>query len=430
MNSSYNLVMKTDREFAAEVTQKLQSAGFTALFAGGCVRDDLLGKTPKDYDVATDATPEQVRELFGFKRTLAIGEAFGVITVLGPRSVSPIEVATFRRDGGYSDGRRPDSVEFTDAREDALRRDFTINGMFFDPVTQKVIDYVGGQADLELRQIRAIGNAEERIEEDKLRMLRGIRFAATYDFSIEEKTMAAIQKRAREIDAVSPERIGGEILRMFIHPNFPRAFELLIKSSLWCEVLPHELVGEIKSVPQRREELNRLKISTTNSIPAAAVIVILLRHALEKRLGSLKFKQLLNELQNAWKLSNELTKSVGWIVDAMPILKTADQRKWSEVQPWLIHADAVVALDVIEAVGDDREDSRLAGVAFARTKLQLPKNELNPAPFVTGRDLIEMGISPGPQFKTILQTIRDGQLDDEISSREEALQQVTQLKKS
>ena len=273
--------MKTDREFATEVTQKLQAAGFAALFAGGCVRDDLLGKSPKDYDVATDATPEQVRELFGFKRTLAIGESFGVITVLGPRSVSPIEVATFRRDGGYSDGRRPDSVEFTDAREDALRRDFTINGMFFDPVTETIIDYVDGQTDLELRQIRAIGNAEERIEEDKLRMLRGIRFAATYNFSLEANTLVAIQKRASEIDAVSPERIGGEIVRMFTHPNFPRAFELLIESSLWCEILPQKLAGETEAISLRLEELNRLKVSDTNSNQVAAVIVVLLRHSFE-----------------------------------------------------------------------------------------------------------------------------------------------------
>ena len=419
--------MKTDREFATEVTKKLQAAGFAALFAGGCVRDDLLGKTPKDYDVATDATPEQVRELFGLKRTLAIGESFGVITVLGPRSVSPIEVATFRRDGGYSDGRRPDSVEFTDAREDALRRDFTINGMFFDPVTEKVIDYVDGQTDLEREQIRAIGNAEERIEEDKLRMLRGIRFAATYDFSIEEKTLAAIQKRASEIDAVSPERIGGEIVRMFSHPNFARAFELLITSSLWCEVLPKQLTGEFETSPQRIEELKRLEISDTNLNQVAAVIVVLLRRSLEGHLSSPKFKQVLSELQNAWKLSNELTKSVGWIIEAMPILATCDQKKWSEVQPWLIHADAVAALDVIEAVDGIADQKKPAGTTFARTKLKLTEDELDPSPFVTGQDLIEIGIRPGPTFKTILQSIRDGQLDGEIASRQEALGHVRRL---
>ena len=418
--------MKTDREFATEVTQKLQAAGFTALFAGGCVRDALLNMTPKDYDVATDAMPEQVRELFGFKRTLPIGAAFGVITVLGPRSANPIEVATFRRDGGYSDGRRPDSVEFTDAREDALRRDFTINGMFFDPVTEKVIDYVDGQTDLGLRQIRAIGNAEKRIDEDKLRMLRGIRFAATYDFSIEEKTLTAIQKRASEIGAVSSERVGGEIIRIFSHLNYARGFELLVESSLWYEILPAELAGEPETVSKRLKELNRLKISENNPNQAATVMVVLLRQSIENHRGSpQKVKQLLSELQNAWKLSNELIKSFGWIVDALPILMAADQKKWSEVQPWLVPADAVAALDVISAVGDDRQ---LGAVAFARAKLELPKNELDPDPFVSGQDLIEIGISPGPQFKTVLQSIRDGQLDGEISSREEALVRLSLMR--
>ena len=162
------------KQFAIEVTFALQRAGHTAYWAGGCVRDAILGREPKDYDVATSATPDQVRELFGFKRTLPIGASFGVITVVGPKSAGQIEVATFRRDGGYSDGRRPDSVEFTDAQEDAIRRDFTINGMFFDPATQQVIDYVGGQEDIKRRVIRAIGDPDKRIEEDKLRMLRAL----------------------------------------------------------------------------------------------------------------------------------------------------------------------------------------------------------------------------------------------------------------
>ncbi len=409
--------MKTDREFAADVTRKLQAAGFTALFAGGCVRDDLLGRTPKDYDVATNATPDQVRDLFGHKRTLPIGESFGVITVLGPRSVQPIEVATFRRDGGYSDGRRPDSVEFTDAREDAERRDFTINGMFFDPLTDTVIDYVGGQDDLKLKQIRAIGDAEARIEEDKLRMLRGVRFAATYGFSIEAHTLAAVQKRAPEIDAVSPERIGAELVRMFGHSSFVTAYRLLIESNLWGEVLPQEFLGDPESEKTRLEELNRLRISNGHSNQVAAVIAILVRSALEGQRG------LLARLKNAWKLSNELTSSIRWIVNAIPVLSNCHQRKWSEVQPWLIHADATAALDVVEAVGENIR----ASVEFARAKILLPKEKLNPDPLVTGQDLIDSGIAPGPNFKTILQSVRDGQLDGEIETREQALKRLATL---
>lgn len=415
--------MKTDREFATEVTKKLQSAGFTALFAGGCVRDDLLGQTPKDYDVATNATPDEVRALFGRKRTLAIGASFGVITVLGPRSVNPIEVATFRRDGGYSDGRRPDSVEFTDAREDAARRDFTINGMFFDPVTQTVIDYVGGQDDLRRKQVRAIGDAAQRIEEDKLRMLRGVRFAATYQFSIEAQTLAAIEQRANEIDAVSPERIGGEIVRMFSHPNFATAFALLVKTQLWSAVLPSSLTGGPESFGHRLTELRRLQTAEGNSSLLAAVIAVLVRHAFEGLSESAQAKELLKALQEAWKLNNELTKSIGWIIDAVPVLATSDQRNWSEVQPWLIRADAAAALRVIDAVDKDAA----AGTAFARSKLLLPEDELNPGLLLTGQDLIDLGVRPSPKFKTILESVRARQLDGAISCWQEALAHVSQL---
>ena len=192
-------------------------------------------------------------------------------------------------------------------------------------------------------------------------------------------------------------------------------------------MLTEELAGDSESFPNRLVELHRLRISETNPNQACTVIAVLLRHAIDQHRGSPKFKQLLNELQNAWKLSNEQTKSVGWIVDAMPILLNADQRKWSEVQPWLIHNDAVAALDVIEAVGDRVDDQYLAGVEFARTKLKLPEKELNPEPFITGRDLIEMEVRPGPQFKSILQSIRDGQLNGEILSRDEALDLMTRL---
>ena len=219
----------TPRAFSVEVVEKLQSVGFEALWAGGCVRDQILGIQPQDYDVATNATPDQIRGLFGKNKTLAIGAAFGVITVLGPKTAGQVEVATFRKDGGYSDGRRPDSVEFTDAKEDALRRDFTINGMFIDPTTDQLIDYVNGEDDLSKRIIRAIGTPEDRIQEDKLRMLRAVRFAATYEFEIEPATMLAIQNAATDISVVSGERIGTEMRRMLAHPNRATAISLLWK---------------------------------------------------------------------------------------------------------------------------------------------------------------------------------------------------------
>src|SRR5262249_10299637 len=220
------------REFALEVAKKLREAGFEALWAGGCVRDELLGLTPKDYDVATSATPDQIRDLFGRRRTLPIGASFGVITVLGPRAAGQIEVATFRTDAAYSDGRHPDSVTFTTAEHDAQRRDFTINGLFFDPIAEKVVDYVGGQADLERHVLRAIGDPRLRFGEDKLRMLRAVRFAAAFNFAIDRQTLDAIQEMAPEISNVSAERIGAEIRRMLTDRSRAAAFALLRETKL------------------------------------------------------------------------------------------------------------------------------------------------------------------------------------------------------
>ncbi|MBL9124924.1 MAG: CCA tRNA nucleotidyltransferase, partial [Planctomycetaceae bacterium] len=195
------------RDFALGVVQRLVEAGYIAYWAGGCVRDQLLGRIPKDYDVATNAAPDQVRQIFGRRRTHAVGAAFGVITVAGPPGAGHVEVATFRRDLAYSDGRRPDAVEYSSPVEDASRRDFTINGLFFDPLAAQIIDFVGGQADLERGVIRAIGDPAARIVEDKLRMLRAVRFAATFGFELEPETRAAVAAPAAELPVVSAERI-------------------------------------------------------------------------------------------------------------------------------------------------------------------------------------------------------------------------------
>jgi len=211
------------QQFAEDVVGRLREAGFEAYWAGGCVRDQMMGRRPKDFDVATSATPEQIRELFGRRRTLAIGAAFGVITVLGGKPLEPIEVATFRRDAAYSDGRHPDSVTFSSAEEDASRRDFTINGLFYDPVEKKVIDFVGGCEDMQRRVIRAIGCPRDRITEDKLRMLRAVRFAAALEFEIDEETFLAVREMADQIGVVSAERIAAEVTKMLIGRNRVRA---------------------------------------------------------------------------------------------------------------------------------------------------------------------------------------------------------------
>jgi poly(A) polymerase len=206
----------TEREFATDVVRRLRAAGHTALWAGGCVRDQLLGIEPHDYDVATDATPEQVQVLF--RRTVAVGVSFGVVEVLGPRP-HKVQVATFRSDGSYSDGRHPDAVVFSTPEEDARRRDFTVNGMFFDPLDRKVIDYVGGQEDLRHGVLRAIGDPAQRFAEDKLRLLRAVRFATRFSLTLDPATAHAIRAMAGEITVVSAERVAEELRKLLTDPR-------------------------------------------------------------------------------------------------------------------------------------------------------------------------------------------------------------------
>src|SRR6478752_925362 len=240
------------RQFAVDVVRRLRESGHQALWAGGCVRDQLMDQLPKDYDVATDAVPDRVREVFGRRRTLAIGASFGVITVLGPEGAGQIDVATFRRDAGYSDGRHPDAVSFSDAEHDAQRRDFTINGLFFDPLEDRVIDFIGGQADLNRKIVRAIGDPLARIAEDKLRMLRAVRFAARFDFAIDDQTLAALKQQVRELVIVSAERIATELRLILTHPNRARGAELLVETNLLEILLP-----EIGLVLQSSEQWPR-----------------------------------------------------------------------------------------------------------------------------------------------------------------------------
>ena len=239
----------TEREFAVSVVRRLREAGHEALWAGGCVRDELLGLVPGDYDVATSARPEEVSGLF--RRTVAVGVSFGVVQVLGPRTEAgplSVEVATFRADAGYSDGRHPDAVVFSSAREDALRRDFTINGMFFDPLENQLIDYVGGQEDLNKKLLRAIGDPAVRFAEDKLRLLRAARIATRFDLTIEARTAAAIRSMAGQILVVSAERIADELRKLLVSPHRARGVNLLLELGLAAAILP-ELVP-MKGLPQ------------------------------------------------------------------------------------------------------------------------------------------------------------------------------------
>ncbi|MFM7109354.1 MAG: CCA tRNA nucleotidyltransferase, partial [Planctomycetaceae bacterium] len=239
------------RALATDVVRRLRAAGHESYWAGGCVRDELLGRTPADYDVATAARPEQVRDLFGRRRTLAIGAAFGVITVLGPRDAGQVEVATFRIDAAYTDGRHPAGVTFCSAREDALRRDFTINGLFLDPESGTVHDFVDGRADLAAGVVRAIGAPAQRFAEDHLRMLRAVRFTAFFGFALEAETRAAMERMAHLVAGVSPERIAAELRAMTGRPGRRRALDLLAETGLAREVLPDLAPAAGAAAPHR-----------------------------------------------------------------------------------------------------------------------------------------------------------------------------------
>lgn len=409
------------REFAVEVVRKLRDAGHQALWAGGCVRDQLLGLQPKDYDVATSATPPEVREVFGRRRTLEIGVSFGVISVMGKRSQGHIEIATFREDQGYSDGRRPDAVKFSSAEEDAKRRDFTINGIFYDPLNDEVIDYVGGQQDLADRLIRAIGHAEDRIAEDKLRMLRGVRFAATYEFDIEPATLEAIELHADWLSQVSRERIAAEVHRMFSHRNRGLAIRYLVESGLARPVFDCQFFDLVKVY--RSVELVGLLESECFATAMAAFLLPLVELDLDER----RHEKLLRTTLHDWKYSNDETQAVVWLLKSCPVLLQAGPSTWPPVQRCLVHPLGSELLRLAEAVSSFENDRFRDALDYCRRQMQLPPEELNPEPLLDGRDLINAGYRPGPAFKETLETIRDLQLDGQLQTRAEALAHAEQL---
>ncbi|WDQ15821.1 CCA tRNA nucleotidyltransferase [Rhodopirellula sp. P2] len=406
---------------AVRIITELKKAGFVAVLAGGCVRDALLGRTPKDFDVATDATPESVRDVFGKRNTLAFGESFGVIGVLPPRPATaenpasppqesagkwmPTEVATFRADGSYSDGRRPDSVTYGDAEADALRRDFTINGMFYDVFESRIIDHVGGIDDLAKGHLRTIGEAIQRFEEDKLRMLRAVRFATTLGFSIEHKTFAAIQNHASDISVVSGERIGAEMRRVMTAPAVDFGLETLVDTGLSLHIWP------------QLQTMNWTEFS--KSIQACkhpsfeVAMAIALFHLPGDSTHTLRL------IFNDWKLSVAERRAIEAALTHAETITQCDGLAWSRLQPILVDADAPTIVGTARALAP-----KSRGVARAGRALSGDPIELDPPPLVTGADLIANGMRPGPDFKAILQSIRDDQLDGKLNSREEALQRI------
>lgn len=425
----------TDRERAArDLCATLRDAGHRALFAGGCVRDRLLGITPKDFDVATSALPEQVMGFF--PRTVAVGAAFGVILV--QTEAGPIEVATFRHDGPYLDGRHPSSVTFTNEREDAARRDFTVNAMYLDPATDEILDYVGGQTDLAAKTLRAVGDPAARFREDHLRLLRAVRFAARLEFEIDPATLAAMQALAPHCVDTSVERVRDELLKMLTEGHARRAIALLDESGLLPHVLPEIMpMKGCEQPPEYHPEgdvfvhtlmlLEQLGMCTPTLAlgallhdvgkPATQTFEDRIRFNLHEKVGARMTEAICRRL----RLPNDTAERATWLVENhMRLAATPDmresRRKRFVREPGF---DELLELGRIDCMASHGDTSHIDWIKKYIANLQ--PDEIRPVPLVTGHDLIALGLPPGPRFKEMLTQIEDLQLEGQLTTREAAL---------
>ncbi|MFY9805438.1 MAG: CCA tRNA nucleotidyltransferase [Candidatus Acidiferrales bacterium] len=437
----------TPRELAEQICSVLRTAGYQAYFVGGCVRDLRLGKEPADYDVTTDASPEQVGALFPL--TIGVGAKFGVMLVPDwtrglEDALVTVEVATFRSDVGYSDGRHPDAVVYTKtAEEDVKRRDFTINGLLLDPRTNDVLDYVGGREDLRAGIIRAIGDPEKRFREDKLRMLRAVRFAARFGYVIEPETFRAIQKLAPEIIQVSAERLRDELTKLLTEGSARRSFELLDETRLLPELLPE--ISRMKGVeqpPQFHPEGDvwihtRLMLEGLQSGCSPTLAWGVLLHDVGKPPtftppsgpnSRIRFDRhvevgtrMAEEICRRLRFSNADTEQIAALVanhlrfKDVPQMKPATLKRFARLERFDEHLE----LHRLDCLSSHRN---LEMYEFMRRFLdETPPEEVHPPRLLTGDDLISLGLKPGPRFKEILETAEDAQLDGIIATHEEAL---------
>ena len=421
---------------ALSLAKCLAKAGFQAYWVGGCVRDARLGQAPTDYDIATDAKPDEIERLF--HKTIPVGRQFGVIMVL--EAGHEYQVATFRAEGGYADGRRPGSVRFTDAREDALRRDFTINGLFYDPLTGELHDWVGGQADLEVKSIRTIGDPAQRFGEDRLRLLRAVRFAAQFGFEVEPETFAAVQQQAAAIREVSAERIRDELLKLFRPPHAARGLDLLHESRLLPEVLP-ELTATFgcEQSPEHHPEGDvfthiRLMLSQLPADADTTLIWSVLMHDIAKPVtqsrdeGRIRFlghekvgADMTLEVLNRLRFSKAESAAVKTCVRHHMQLKDAQQMRAATLRklflrPTFLDELALHRLDSLASAG------RLENFGYLQAKFAefQDQPELQ-KPLIDGADLIALGQAPGPVLGELLSDIRNRQLAGELTTRNQAL---------
>ncbi|CAN5284826.1 CCA tRNA nucleotidyltransferase [soil metagenome] len=425
---------------AARLVRRLRDAGFTAYYAGGSVRDLVRGEEPKDIDIATDARPEQVQKLFA--RTYAVGAHFGVIVVL--EEELQFEVATFRSDGAYVDGRRPEAVTFSTAEEDAARRDFTINGMFFDPVCEEVIDFVGGRADLEARVIRAIGKPAQRFAEDRLRMLRAVRFATTLGFEIEPGTWDALVEKAGTISDISAERIREELLRIFLSPNRVRGWDVLDRSGLMAVVLPEiEALKGCEQPPQFHPEGDvfvhtRIMLELLPVEVSVPLVFSVLLHDIGKpptatvdENGRIRFNghdrvgaEMTETVMQRLRFSRAEIDATVEMVRQHMVFKDVPNMRVAKLKRFMARPTFLEELE-LHRVDCASSHAMLDNYEFLLQKREeFSREPIIPPPLVRGDDLKALGIKPGPEFGRILEAVETRQLEGALRSREEALEWV------
>ncbi|MGB8226265.1 MAG: CCA tRNA nucleotidyltransferase [Sedimentisphaerales bacterium] len=389
----------TNKQAAIQIIRTLRKAGFEAMLAGGCVRDMLLGKKPKDYDVVTSAKPAEVCRFF--RRTIKVGAKFGVIIVLMDNQ--QVEVATFRAETGYTDGRRPDKVSFTSAKEDSLRRDFTINGMFYDPLKEEVIDYVGGQKDLKNKIICTIGRAEERFSEDYLRMLRAVRFAAQLDFKVEKNTLNAVERYSERITKISGERVAMELESLFAAAGRKKGVKLLIETGLAKQIFP---VFKDKSIAEYAVKIfDYLPEKMTFELAVAALFTACQTADAMKNLGILK-------------LSRNQLKHIKFLLEKRDFLLSdlsLAQLKLIISEPYF--EDLYSLQKAIQRV---KGKSISALLSVRRSAKALIGKELRPKPLLNGHELIGLGAQPGPQVGLVGKELYIEQLSERFGTRQEA----------
>jgi tRNA nucleotidyltransferase/poly(A) polymerase len=422
---------------ARTIVQRLQDAGYTALYAGGCVRDRLRGVEPHDYDIATDARPQDVQQLF--RRTVAVGAHFGVIVVI--ERGEEFQVASFRADGLYIDGRRPESVTFSTPEEDAQRRDFTVNGLFFDPIKGELIDYVGGREDLARKVLRAIGDPQARFREDRLRMLRAVRFASVLGFEIDPATWQAVIENARFIHEVSAERIREELVKIFLSPQRVRGWDLLDESGLMREILPEiEALKGCEQPPQFHPEGDvwvhtRLMLSMLPEQVSLPLVFSVLFHDIGKpptftvdpdgrirfngheKVGAEMTEVVMNRLRFARK---DIDATVEAVANHMAF-KDVQEMRVARLKRFMSRPGFEDELE-LHRVDCSSSHGYLDNYTFLQSKRDEFANEpLIPPPLITGHDLISLGLKPGPRFKELLETVQSRQLEGALKDREEAL---------